>query len=63
MDRSLSWFDLATDHGVLELHEALTAPGPVLELHVVQDAETGATIAWWANDRGEWVWEARVGSA
>ena len=44
-----TWFDLALDYGVLELHEELTAPGPVLELHLVIDSETDATIAWWAN--------------
>ena len=34
------WHDLSADHGVLELDETLTGPGPPLELHVVIDSET-----------------------
>ena len=55
--------NVSLDHGVLELHEALTAPGPPLELHVVQDSETGGTAAWWEDDEGHWLWIADVGSA
>ena len=57
------WHELDPDHGVLELHEALTAPGPPLELHVVQDSETGGTAAWWEDDQGTWLWIADVGKA
>ncbi len=55
--------DLAADHVVVEFHEALTAPGPALELHVVQDSGTGATVAWWEDDRGALLGVAAVGSA
>jgi len=50
------WYDLAADHGVLEL------TGP-LELHVVQDSETGAAVAWWEDDQGTWLRAAEVGEA
>jgi hypothetical protein len=40
--RDLALHSLADDHLVLEGDEALTAPGPALELHVLQDAESGA---------------------
>ncbi|MGO8993893.1 MAG: hypothetical protein ACLQVI_11230 [Polyangiaceae bacterium] len=59
----LFWHDIDTDHGVLELHEALTAPGPPLELHVVTDSETGGTAAWWEDDAGTWLRVADVGMA
>jgi hypothetical protein len=62
MEPDLLVHDLAEDHVVLELHEALTAPGPALELHVVQDSETGATAAWWEDDRGALLVMADVGS-
>jgi len=47
-----AWFDLAPDYGVLELHEAVTAPGPALELHVVR-SEPSHLVAWWTTERGE----------
>jgi hypothetical protein len=59
----LVWHDLASDHGVLELHETLTFPGPALELHLVRDTETGTTAAWWEDDEGVWLWIADVGTA
>jgi hypothetical protein len=34
METDLTWFDLAPQHGVLDLHERLTA-GIGLELHIV----------------------------
>jgi hypothetical protein len=55
MDAPLVWHDLDPHHGVLELDEAWTAPGPPLELHIVQDSETGGLAAWWADDRGRWL--------
>ena len=55
------WFDLAEDHGVLELHERFTC-GVGLELHLVTDSETGETIAWWERE-GEWFAVADVGRA
>jgi hypothetical protein len=58
-----TWFDLAPDHGVLELHEHLTSPGPALELHVVFDAAKGRTIAWWETDEGVPIRRAHAGSA
>jgi hypothetical protein len=63
MEPDLLVHDLAADHVVLELHEALTAPGPGLELHVVQDSETGATVAWWEDEHGTWLGVAEVGRA
>jgi hypothetical protein len=63
MDPHLVWHDLAPDHGVLELHEALTAPGLPPELHVVTDCETGSTAAWWEDDEGTWLWITDVGKA
>ena len=47
-----TWFDLAPDYGVLEVDEAVTAPGPALELHLVTDGATGTSVAWWSTD--EW---------
>jgi hypothetical protein len=57
------WHDLARDHGVLELHEVVTAPTLPLELHVVRDSETGATAAWREDDEGTWLRIADVGEA
>ena len=54
------WHDLASDHGVLEFHEAFTVPGPPLELHIVHDSETGGSAAWWEDDAGNWLWIASV---
>jgi hypothetical protein len=59
----VAWHDLAPDHGVLELHETFTAPGPPLELHLVRDSETGATAAWWEDDDGRWLRIVDVGWA
>jgi hypothetical protein len=57
-----AWFDVAPNGGVLELHEELTARGPALELHLVIDPETDATIALWAmGDRGLWLGKAVIG--
>ena len=61
MDPHLDWHDLSPDHGVLELHERLTAPGPPLELHVVRDSETGGTAAWWEDDEGTWLRIVEIG--
>jgi hypothetical protein len=55
--------DLADDHVVLELHERVTARGPVLELRGVVDAETRMTTAWWEDDGGQWLGAATVGCA
>lgn len=63
MGSLLVWHDLDPDHGVLELDESLTAPGPPLELHVVRDSETGSTAAWWVDDEGSWLRIADVGKA
>ncbi len=63
MELDLLVHDLAADHVVLELHEALTAPGPALELHVVQDSETGGSIAWWEDDGSRFLRAAGVGVA
>jgi hypothetical protein len=37
MTRGPKWFDFSWRCGVLELPEALTAPGPALELHLETD--------------------------
>ena len=63
MDPHLVWHDLDPNHGVLELHETLTAPGPLLELHVVTDSETCVTAAWWEDHEGTWLWIAGIGKA
>jgi hypothetical protein len=63
MGPGLTVHDLAPDHVVLELREDLTAPGPALELHVVQDSETGQTIAWWEDECGAWLRLAPIGIA
>ncbi len=52
MEPALVVHDLSEGHVVVELHEALTSPGPTLELHVVQDAETGRIVAWWEDEAG-----------
>jgi hypothetical protein len=44
-------FDLGPDYGVLELDEAVTAPGPALELHVVVSERVGL-VARWSTDLG-----------
>jgi hypothetical protein len=60
---TLAWFDLAPDYGVLELHEAVTAQGPALELHILTDSETGMTLAWWSTGDGRWLRAVRVAEA
>jgi hypothetical protein len=57
------WFSFGEDGGVLELDEALTAPGRALELHVVIDSELGRTIAWWENEEGAFLGAPLVGDA
>ena len=54
------WYELADDHSVLELRRAVPS-APLIALHVVIDADAGATIAWWETDNGMWV--AVVGTA
>jgi hypothetical protein len=61
MDLHLDWHDLSADHGVLELHERWTAPGPPLELHIVRDAAAGSVAAWWEDDAGTGIVIAAVG--
>ena len=63
MAPDLNVHDLAADHVVLELHERITAPGPALELHIVQDSETGETIAWWEDERGTSLGAVAVGKS
>lgn len=58
-DHLLVWHDLARDHGVLEFHGTLIAPGPPLELHVVADRETGST----GRRVGGRPWDGALGSA
>jgi hypothetical protein len=59
----LFWHDLAPNHGVLALHEALVGPRPLLELHVVVDSELGEASAWWEDQAGRFCWLAEVGKA
>lgn len=40
------WHRFDPNHYVLEFDEALTAPAPPLELHVVHDCDTAASAAW-----------------
>jgi hypothetical protein len=63
MTRDPTWFDLSWRHGVLELPDALTAPGPALELHMETDLGTGETLAWWTTDAGDILRVAPVGLA
>ena len=57
------WHDLGPDHGELGLDEAITAPAPALELHIVRDAATGAARAWWMDENGKKLGAVRVGQA
>jgi hypothetical protein len=63
METALALHDLAEDHVVVEILERLTSPATALELHVVQDAETGATHAWRETMDGAWLALAEVGKA
>ncbi len=45
IEPDLWWFDPDDDHGVLELHERLTA-GVGLELHVLVQSDGSGTLAW-----------------
>ena len=63
MAPDLAVHNLSEDHVVVELNERLTEPGPALELHLVQDSETGTTIAWWEDETGSWFGPASVGAA
>jgi hypothetical protein len=63
MSFDANWFDLSWRHGVLELPEALTAPGPALELHLETDIGSGETLAWWTTDAGDILRVAPVGLA
>lgn len=58
----MQWHDLGLDAGVLELHEAMTAPGPALELHVERNP-WGELRACWLDDRGRRLGWAAVGEA
>jgi hypothetical protein len=60
---TLIWFDVGPDYGVLEVDEAITAPGPALELHLLIDRETGMTVAWWSSDGGAWLRGVMVADA
>jgi hypothetical protein len=51
--RDVNWFDLGDGAGVLEVPEAPDALA--LELYVVQERDTGTTIAWWETDEGVYV--------
>lgn len=62
-DAALAVQVVAGHHVVVELHEALTAPGPALELHVVVDSETEVTSAWWDDDEGRRLMAVAVGRA
>jgi hypothetical protein len=46
------WFDLTPDHGVLELHDRLTA-GIGLEPHIVVCSDD-TNFAWWESEDGDW---------
>ena len=56
------WQDVAPNHGVLELRETVTAPGPPLAHHLVHDSESGVTVAWWTKNDGAWLGAPLVGS-
>jgi len=52
------WFELVDGESVLEFEES---PEGALELHVVMDSRNERTLAWWENERGEWLAPAPVG--
>jgi len=60
-DNAYEWFDLEQDHGVLELDQALTTPGPALEMdvHLTEDG----VIAFWLTDAGTMLRPVEVGEA
>lgn len=61
--RDATWFDLSPGHGVLELHERVTAPGPALELHVIEVRDGSHVRACWLSDDGRllrWVQPGRA---
>ncbi len=59
-----TWFDLATDHGMLEVPPP-SGRGSSLLLHVVacDDDKDGRTFAWWESTACEWLGVATVGQA
>jgi len=57
-----TWFEVGPSYGVLELDEAVTAPGPALELHVLMSERIGL-VAWWSTERGETLGFVEVGRA
>jgi hypothetical protein len=59
-----TWFDLATDHGVLEVPPP-SGRGSSLLLHVVacDDSADGRTFAWWESTACDWLGVATVGQA
>ena len=57
-----TWHDLTWDHGVLELHEHLSA-GIGLELHLVVLDPDDTSWAWWVTHDGGWLGLAQVGVA
>lgn len=63
METALALHDLAEDHVVVEILERLTSPATALELHVVQDAETGLLMhggrPWTAHGSHLWRSERR----
>lgn len=62
MDDS-TWFELAAGHGVLELPERITKPGPALELHIIVPSDDSPTSAWWLSDDGSWLRAAEIAVA
>ncbi len=54
-----AWHDFPFG-GVLEAHESLTAPGPALELHIIQ--RRAGVVAFWMLDDGRFGRRVSVGS-
>lgn len=57
-----TWFDLATDHGMLEVPPP-SGRGSCLLLHIVASSDGDGTFAWWESDDAEWLGVATVGQA
>lgn len=59
---TVEWHDYGSEAGVLELHEAMTKPGPALELQLFR-GEGGRLVALWVTADGDDLGMAEVGIA
>jgi hypothetical protein len=59
----LTVHDLARDHVVVELHEALTEPLGGLGLQVALPRDREGAVAWWMDEWVRFVWRVAVAEA